>query len=960
MEDFMQFMITVLVLVILSLTTVSAQNIDYSYPNDPWIDRVLSLNQSGYNLSTCDLTVGCNLTVESNSYLEGDVTINGSTQFNDEVNIDSNLTVISNSYLGGNIQVNGTSNFVDAVTINGTTQFNAPVNVGVDGTGHDIKFYGATAGKHMLWNESANTLKLESDLDFYNNNYKLAHITPVDAAVNSLRFTAYDSDISANSQYTEFRADGQIRSAGTYNNIRGQINALGLNSIFLNGLVFGSDITYDETGGVYTITKPSGFARIGPLAVGDKIEVKNSALNDGVYTITILTSTVMTVSEALVDEVAVGNDYLIFYGSDYNAFYLGGFMIAGLSRSNWNGIKIQPAFWAHGTVENMRYINADITALGTGNTEITNFYGIDFKFPPLNGVTNVNKIGINLGDIYGASNGNYAIKTGLGDVHFGDNTTINGTLNVTGDIIVDSNIKIKNNDKIMLGDNNDYTISFDGNTGVFDQNATGTRFNGKVNITKDLSVTGFTLLGTDNRGLTNLFNEQGDLYGDGNMFTDGIQGAFAPPFGPAMLAMENDGNVQFVSLGGTGSVNGTTQIFCDTINPFNASHYGSFLTVIDSTPIDFADATGEIKLILNSSCILLSFGAAGGATIPDTGGANYIVYPHPICAFMDNGYISCAVGEDEDAIFEIHAKNGTGRHMFLLEDTANVDSRSTMGIDQNVRNADGSKAIDIVTFTDINTVGVTAIGIRIAADGTNITNSTYIYHDADLLRPSNNSQSIFARLNPFIDFIFKIGSSDELSAAWYNDTINLWNVTSNFTNEDQNTVVFEEDDSVIYVGNTLNFTSVSFTLNSGASTTIAPIFYYCNTIGVWEVFTVSDSTNGFQQSGSISFLNPNNRGVCNVDINGQPLGTQNYTYIAIERTRNFVLTDPVINKVAISGASTNMEMTKNYLKLNNNDDAPYTCDASTLGTMYFDISEDGHCECTSGGWLVMRDGTACT
>ena len=37
-------------------------------------------------------------------------------------------------------------------------QLNSTLTVGVDDTGHDVKFFGATAGKYMLWDESANAL----------------------------------------------------------------------------------------------------------------------------------------------------------------------------------------------------------------------------------------------------------------------------------------------------------------------------------------------------------------------------------------------------------------------------------------------------------------------------------------------------------------------------------------------------------------------------------------------------------------------------------------------------------------------------------------------------------------------------------------------------------------------------------------------------------------------------------
>jgi hypothetical protein len=54
-----------------------------------------------------------------------------------------------------------------------------------------------------------------------------------------------------------------------------------------------------------------------------------------------------------------------------------------------------------------------------------------------------------------------------------------------------------------------------------------------------------------------------------------------------------------------------------------------------------------------------------------------------------------------------------------------------------------------------------------------------------------------------------------------------------------------------------------------------------------------------------------------------------------------------------------MIMTRDYVKYTPVDTAPVSCPGN-LGAMYFDISEDGYCECTSTGWLVMRDGTACT
>ena len=65
--------------------------------------------------------------------------------------------------LGGSLDVNGqsivtASNGNVQMTPNGT----GSVLVGVDDTGHDVKFFGATAGNNMLWDQSADTLYINA------------------------------------------------------------------------------------------------------------------------------------------------------------------------------------------------------------------------------------------------------------------------------------------------------------------------------------------------------------------------------------------------------------------------------------------------------------------------------------------------------------------------------------------------------------------------------------------------------------------------------------------------------------------------------------------------------------------------------------------------------------------------------------------------------------------------------
>jgi hypothetical protein len=65
-------------------------------------------------------------------------------------------------FVGTDLDVDGTTN-LDVVDIDGAVQIDAAVTVGVDGTGHDVKFFGATSGQHLLWDQSADELALVGD-----------------------------------------------------------------------------------------------------------------------------------------------------------------------------------------------------------------------------------------------------------------------------------------------------------------------------------------------------------------------------------------------------------------------------------------------------------------------------------------------------------------------------------------------------------------------------------------------------------------------------------------------------------------------------------------------------------------------------------------------------------------------------------------------------------------------------
>jgi len=69
--------------------------------------------------------------------------------------------------ISGDADIDGTTN-LDAVDIDGAVQIDNTLTVGVDDTGYDVKLFGATSGKYMQWDESADALIVKDTVDAVN------------------------------------------------------------------------------------------------------------------------------------------------------------------------------------------------------------------------------------------------------------------------------------------------------------------------------------------------------------------------------------------------------------------------------------------------------------------------------------------------------------------------------------------------------------------------------------------------------------------------------------------------------------------------------------------------------------------------------------------------------------------------------------------------------------------------
>ena len=136
---------------------------------------------------TSDGNVGIGLTspteklhVSGNAIITGDLTVSGTTTTIDTTNLnveDKNITInystgdSSSTADGAGITIQDAVDSSNDATIlwdatndefdfsHGAT-FSGPITVGVDDTGHDVKFFGASSGAFMLYDQSEDTLEI--------------------------------------------------------------------------------------------------------------------------------------------------------------------------------------------------------------------------------------------------------------------------------------------------------------------------------------------------------------------------------------------------------------------------------------------------------------------------------------------------------------------------------------------------------------------------------------------------------------------------------------------------------------------------------------------------------------------------------------------------------------------------------------------------------------------------------
>jgi len=438
-------------------------------------------------------------------------------------------------------------------------------------------------------------------------------------------------------------------------------------------------------------------------------------------------------------------------------------------------------------------------------------------------------------------------------------------------------------------------------------------------------------------GVTDDIEAQGLIYAD-----EGLR-AHSTEHG-AYLVTGTTGPSSKISSGLNGYFTVNNSYFCDDDANFNMS---GWIIIMDEDS-DYNQAYGDINAIVNTTCIELKNNPSWD---DDFGPVSWTERTSPNMISQSGGFFEYYVGNNEKSTFKVRTKNGTGDASVIIGTDSGVDGYSAfeIDIDANGYSSTGSK---ITMGSSKNMTEGTLTMLEMVGVATNLNGTDGAYIDMQLVGvPIVAGHFDGIHMPTGLEHLIEVGSADEFDRAYYEGTDITTEMKTGVSTE-----VFILDNDVVYVGNSGNFTSISFTLDTPSSKKISSTYSYCDSAGVYQPLIInSDTTNGFQQSGMISFDSPIDRGVCNQETDGTPfVDVTDYTYIAITRTRNNIVNPPVLLYINIGGVTTNMYMAEDLLRLHPVNSAPELCSSTNLGAIFFDIDEDAMCVCTSTGWKEMN------
>jgi len=473
---------------------------------------------------------------------------------------------------------------------------------------------------------------------------------------------------------------------------------------------------------------------------------------------------------------------------------------------------------------------------------------------------------------------------------------------VTGLLIQDSpGVTIDDFDNLVVDSDID-TVTGDINSGN-DVNVTN-----DLDVTDDadiggnLEVTGVTdLLATTTIGeYLNVGGSPPVVLPDGGAYFDSMVRIRTEEGGGGIFVLEHDW--AFPIHTGTGSFDLTggayENYFTATAPVFQQEDedLNNFIVVISGTYLGYA---AEIINYIDTTHVVLDTYSWDA----DLAGVPFAIIRHPSFAVGDAGKVGISTGAGGS--FHIHSVDQTGECLVNVIADVGADGSSAICVEVDANGYSEVGGIGVEYETGDLQVGDHSHIVLLAVDETGAASSdatTEIDFIELLTTDEHDLEKHAIHVGQSFDSALTVsGGTEEDPDYGYEvspdvpvDRVNgvAPDGTAFLEVSASDLVIFDADNDYILIGSDAMFEAIDVILVTGANVDVIEEYYYSTGAGTWAALTVSDTVNGFRQSGTITFNAPALWAKSNLTVPAGAAITNAY-YIRIVRTRNNVGAPPV-------------------------------------------------------------------
>lgn len=404
---------------------------------------------------------------------------------------------------------------------------------------------------------------------------------------------------------------------------------------------------------------------------------------------------------------------------------------------------------------------------------------------------------------------------------------------------------------------------------------------------------------------------------DGSSYFDSVVTIRSDDFGAGLMVLGHNGIGTLHSGVGTFDLTGGAydNLFTSTIPVFEIEdeELSNWLIVTGGA---YKGYVAEVETYIDASNVILY--TPEGAV--DLVNVDFIIITHPIFSVCDKGNIHLDAGDTGD--FIIHTNDYSNGCVLLTDLDVGIDDTSAICVDVSANGYSASEAIRVDYDTGDLQPDDHASIFKVSLDDTGAvsSNSSTEIDFINLLTLDEEEvtknaihigQSFDSAITVSGGLAADIGFGYEVSPDAPIDRVNgvAPDGTAFLESSASDLTIFDSDNDYILIGSSSTFEAVDAILSVGANADIAEDYYYSTGAGTWSPLIVSDTLNGFKNSGTITFLAPLDWVLSNLI---QPAGAAitNAYYIKIVRTRNNLVTPPVEDyfKLFASSSTTDFEI----------------------------------------------------